>query len=179
MSSRGWPDRATGKQVLDAAAYSADVHVLGQLAQYYQGMVYNLAYRILGDANAAASVTEQAFVRAYAAVKRPPQCPFKTYLLRLVTKACHDRLRAARRRARRSTPVSHSLDPGETPARDQLLQAGILTLPAEQRIVLVLSDLLRLSYEEIAEITGLPLSAVGTQLSRARVGLRDYLLART
>jgi RNA polymerase sigma-70 factor, ECF subfamily len=56
-----------------------------------------------------------------------------------------------------------------------LLQRGITTLPDDQRIVLVLSDVQGLSYEEIAEITKSNLGTVKSRLNRARTKLREYL----
>ena len=56
-----------------------------------------------------------------------------------------------------------------------LLQRGITTLPDDQRIVLVLSDVQGMSYEEIAEITKSNLGTVKSRLNRARTRLREYL----
>jgi RNA polymerase sigma-70 factor (ECF subfamily) len=61
---------------------------------------------------------------------------------------------------------------------NSLIQAGISTLPSEQRVVLVLSDVQGLSYKEIAQATGLSLGTVKSRLSRGRAKLRDYLLDR-
>ena len=57
----------------------------------------------------------------------------------------------------------------------RLLQAGIETLPPNQRITLALSDVQGLSYQEIAEATDVPLGTVRSRLARARGKLRDYL----
>jgi RNA polymerase sigma-70 factor (ECF subfamily) len=73
-------------------------------------------------------------------------------------------------------------DPAERPdevvERQELnegIQRGIQTLPLEQRMVLVLSDIQGLSYQEIAETMGLSLGTVKSRLSRGRAKLRDYL----
>jgi RNA polymerase sigma-70 factor (ECF subfamily) len=58
------------------------------------------------------------------------------------------------------------------------VQRGLLTLPPEQRAVLVLCDVQGLSYEEIAEVTQASLGTVKSRLSRAREHLRDYLQTR-
>jgi RNA polymerase sigma-70 factor (ECF subfamily) len=57
-----------------------------------------------------------------------------------------------------------------------VIQAGIELLPAEQRIVLTLSDVEGLSYEEIAAVMDTSLGTVKSRLSRARAKLRDFLL---
>jgi len=59
----------------------------------------------------------------------------------------------------------------------EVIQAGIQTLPEDQRAALVLSDVQGMSYEEIAAITGANLGTVKSRLSRARAKLRDYLLS--
>ncbi len=58
------------------------------------------------------------------------------------------------------------------------MQAGINHLPEEQRVVLVLSDVQGLPYQEIPEIIDPPLGTVKSRLSRARGRLRDFLLAQ-
>ena len=54
---------------------------------------------------------------------------------------------------------------------------GLTTLPEEQRIILILSDIQGLAYEEIAEITNTNLGTVKSRLSRGRARLRDVLKA--
>jgi RNA polymerase sigma-70 factor (ECF subfamily) len=57
----------------------------------------------------------------------------------------------------------------------RVLQTGIQTLPEDQRVTLVLSDVQGFSYDEIAQITNAPLGTVKSRLARARGKLRDYL----
>ena len=59
---------------------------------------------------------------------------------------------------------------------NQAIQRGIETLPPEQRIMVVLSDVQGLSYKEIADVTGVSLGTVKSRLSRGRAKLRDQLL---
>jgi RNA polymerase sigma-70 factor (ECF subfamily) len=116
---------------------------------------------------------------------------FKAWLLRIVTNACYDQLRAKQRRPASSLddlPVEadHTYylhDPSEQPDEfverqelNRLIQSGISALPAEQRVVLVLSDVQGLSYQEIAQAVGLSLGTVKSRLSRGRAKLRDYLV---
>jgi RNA polymerase sigma-70 factor, ECF subfamily len=176
---------------LVAAAGKGDVRAFNQLVIRYQSIAYNLAYRILGDEDAASDATQDAFVSAYKAMPRFRGGSFKAWVLRIVTNACYDHLRAQRRRPTSSLDdmegdADHSpylLDPAERPdesvARrelDSVIQAGILTLPADQRIVLVLSDVQGMDYQEIAQVTGEALGTVKSRLSRGRAKLRDYLL---
>ncbi len=179
------------KALIDAAR-RGDVSSFNRLVLSYQSMVYNLAYRILGDGDAAADATQDAFISAFKAIGKFRGGSFKAWLLRIVTNACYDQLRFKQRRPTtsldallvlESVPVQPLTDRGELPeeyaVRQELnraIQVGIGTLPPEQRIALVLSDVQGLSYREIAEATGVSLGTVKSRLSRARGKLRDFLL---
>jgi RNA polymerase sigma factor (sigma-70 family) len=179
------------EQALIESARKGDARAFNQLVLLYQRMAYNVAYRILSDPDAASDATQDAFLKAFKAMRRFRGGSFKAWLLRIVPNACYDQLRRKQRRPATSLddlPVEadHSFymhDPAERPdefvERQELgdtIQAGILTLPVEQRTVLVLSDVQGLSYNEIAEVTGLSLGTVKSRLSRGRARLRDYLV---
>ncbi len=178
------------EQALIESARKGDVRAFNQLVLLYQSMAYNLAYRILSDQDAAADATQDAFLSAFKAMRKFRGGSFKAWLLRIVTNACYDQLRIKQRRPTSSLddlPVeanhTHYLrDPAEQPETfverqelNRVIQAGISTLPMEQRAVLVLSDVQGLSYEEIAQTMGLSLGTVKSRLSRGRAKLRDYL----
>jgi RNA polymerase sigma factor (sigma-70 family) len=179
------------EEALIASAQKGDVRAFNQLVMLYQSMAYNLAYRILSDPDAAADATQDAFVSAFKAMRRFRGGSFKAWILRIVTNACYDQLRVKQRRPTDSLDalpveqdhIAHLRDSAEQPdefvERQQLgevIQAGILLLPADQRVILVLSDVQGLSYQEIAEVADLSLGTVKSRLSRARAKLRDYLL---
>ena len=179
------------EQALIDSARKGDARAFNQLVLLYQRMAYNVAYRILSDPDAASDATQDAFLKAFKAMRKFRGGSFKAWLLRIVTNACYDQLRRKQRRPASSLddlPVEadHSYymhDPAERPdefvERQELsdtIQAGISTLPAEQRTVLVLSDVQGLSYKEIAEVTGLSLGTVKSRLSRGRARVRDYLM---
>jgi RNA polymerase sigma-70 factor (ECF subfamily) len=180
------------EKVLIDAARQGDVGSFNQLVLSYQSMVYNLAYRILGDQAAAADATQDAFISAFKGIGKFRGGSFKSWLMRIVTNACYDQLRLKQRRPTASldallvsdpAPIRPLTDPGESPEeyamRQELsgvIQAGMGTMPLEQRVALILSDVQGLSYQEIAEVTGVSLGTVKSRLSRARGKLRDYLL---
>jgi RNA polymerase sigma-70 factor (ECF subfamily) len=75
-------------------------------------------------------------------------------------------------------------DPGESPDRIALrretiaaIQRGLLTLPLDMRVAVVLYDVQGFSYDEIAEVTGASLGTVKSRISRGRGHLRDFLRA--
>ena len=177
------------KALIDAAR-RGDVGSFNQLVLSYQSMVYNMAYRILGDADAAADASQDTFLSAFRAIKKFRGGSFKAWLLRIATNACYDQLRYKQRRPTSSLealPVEtdHSssfTDPAEGPEDyalrqelGQVIQTGLSTLPPDQRIALVLSDVQGLSYQEIAQVTRSSLGTVKSRLSRGRAKLRDYL----
>jgi RNA polymerase sigma-70 factor (ECF subfamily) len=179
------------KALIDAAR-RGDVGSFNRLVLSYQSMVYNLAYRILGDGDAAADATQDAFISAFKGIGKFRGGSFKSWLMRIVTNACYDQLRHKQRRPTTSlndlleldsAPIRSLSDPAESPEeyalRQELsnaIQIGIGTLPSDQRVALVLYDVQGLSYQEIAEVTGVSLGTVKSRLSRARGKLRDFLL---
>jgi RNA polymerase sigma factor (sigma-70 family) len=179
------------EQALIASARKGDVRAFNQLVLLYQGMAYNVAYRILSDPDAAADATQDAFLSAFRAMPKFRGGSFKSWVLRIVTNACYDQLRFKQRRPASSLDdlaveadhTSYLHDPAEQPDEsverqelNQMIQAAISTLPVEQRVVLILSDVQGLNYQEIAQVTGLSLGTVKSRLSRGRSRLRDHLV---
>jgi RNA polymerase sigma-70 factor (ECF subfamily) len=182
------------EQQLIQAAQRGELNAFNELVLHYQNRVFNLAYRIMGDEDSAADATQEAFISAYQAINGYRGGSFRAWLMRIVTNACYDELRRRKRRPTSSLEALYVTDaaPGE-PLVDSLegpeafaqrqdlnraLQAGMQTLPAEQRVALVLSDVQGYNYQEIASITGASLGTVKSRLSRARAKMRDYLLTQ-
>ncbi|HFD39213.1 MAG TPA: sigma-70 family RNA polymerase sigma factor, partial [Anaerolineae bacterium] len=90
------------EQSLIASAQKGDVRAFNQLVLLYQSLAYNVAYRILDDAEAAADATQDAFFSAYRAMSRFRGGSFRAWLLRIVTNACYDQLRRKKRRPTQS-----------------------------------------------------------------------------
>lgn len=180
---------------LIAAARRGRVDAFNDLVLAYQHQVYNLAYRILGDPAAAADAAQETFISAYQHIAEFRGGSFRSYLLRIASNACYDELRRRKRRPATSFEdfgdgevdeeanpalINGGVGPEESAERAEMvraIQACIETLPADQRITLVLSDVEGLSYEEIAETTGVALGTVKSRLARARGKLRDCLRA--
>ncbi len=178
------------EQALVAAARRGDAQAFNKLILTYQTLAYNVAYRTLHDPEAAADATQQAFISAFRALPKFRGGSFKAWLLRIVTNACYDQLRRAKRRPASSlddmlVDPDHSAlltdeteSPEERAERQDLgyaIQKGLDELPPDQRMTVVLSDIQGFSYQEIAEVTGVSLGTVKSRLSRGRARLRDYL----
>lgn len=167
---------------------SGDLEAFNLIVERYQTHVYNLSARIMGNMASAEDATQETFISAYRAIRKYRGGSFRGWLLRIATNQCYDMLRAMKRRPADSLDES-MLNPGfrvpsggESPEDRTLqgelaeqLQRAILTLPDDQRTVIVLIDVQGFSYEETAQATGASIGTVKSRLSRARARLRDYL----
>ena len=175
-------------------AQRGDVESFNQLVRLYEGRVYNICYRMLGDADSAADAAQDAFLSAFRNLRSFRGGSFRSWMLRIATNTCYDALRARKRRPSVSLDIEAEdeedssplqiADPAESPddfaVRRELaaaIQNGLTVLPDEQRIVLILSDIQGLAYEEIAQITNSNLGTVKSRLSRGRARLREVLKA--
>lgn len=178
-----------------AAAQRGDLAAFNQLVSTHEQRVYNLAYRMLNDAEAAADATQDAFFQAYRALSQYRGGSFKSWLLRIASNICYDRLRSRNRRPTTSLDEmieeaekvggadlglleDHRSDPVDFATRRELareLAQALQSLPDEQRIVVILSDVQGMSYDEIVYITGASLGTVKSRISRGRLKIREYL----
>jgi len=174
---------------LIATAQKGDREAFNQLVVHYQGLAYNVAYRIVGDPDAAADATQDAFLSAYRAIARFRGGSFRSWVLRIVTNTCYDQLRAKKRRPTSSLDADPdqdweewTTDEGERPeefserqALSEMLQRALQSLPDDQRTVIVLSDVQGLHYDEISETLGVSLGTVKSRLNRGRRKMRDFM----
>jgi RNA polymerase sigma-70 factor (ECF subfamily) len=176
------------------AAQRGNLDAFNELVLAYQDRVYNLAYRIMGDPAAASDAAQDTFIKAYRKLGTFRGGSFRAWLLRIVANRCYDELRRYKRRPitsfedfgdmdEEANPVltSEEESPEERVERQQLahyLQDAIQTLSADQRVVLVLSDVEGMNYAQIADAVEIPLGTVKSRLSRARAHLRDHLRER-
>lgn len=171
------------------AAMDGDQAAFGNLVEYYQHAVYNLAYRLLGDPQEAEDAAQEAFLRAYANLTRYDlERSFKTWLLSITSNHCIDRLRKRRLTwlsidddeepvppialASQEAGPEEAFDQGERSANIQALLAQI---QPEYRTVLVLRYWYDMSYTEIAEALNTTESAVKSRLFRARQAVAGLL----
>lgn len=136
-----------------------------------------LAYRLLGDRDRMDDVLQEAYARAFRALPRfRGRSGLATWLYRIVYNTCIDELRRSgarkeisleewRERGGRRDDVEQRLD----------LEAALASLSPELRAVVLLVDADELSYEEAAEVLGIPPGTVASRLSRARDTLKGAL----
>jgi RNA polymerase sigma factor (sigma-70 family) len=172
---------------------AGDLDSFNQIILSFQSLVYNQAYRIIGEPDAAADATQEAFISAYKKLHTYRGGSFKSWLLRIVSNACYDEYR--RRKRQPVVPLypegdngdemdsaSWLEDPTDKP-EDSLLrrelseaiQYCLNRLEYEFRTIVVLVDIQGLDYASAAEITDRPLGTVKSRLARARNNLKDCL----
>ena len=185
----------TPDEVLIEHVQRGELDAYNILVLRHQSTAFNVAYRILGDTGSAADATQDAFVKGYQRAHqfRGNGSSFRAWLMRIVANTCYDVLRSERRHNANSVSIDEEeeasewhdalRDPAARPDElvlqkelEQQLQAAIGRLPADQRIILVLSDIEGYQYHEIAEMLGVPIGTVKSRLSRARSRVRDIIL---
>lgn len=156
-----------------------------EVAERYGDTVYNVAYRLTGDPEDAADLTQDVFVRVYRNLHRYEPGTFDGWLYRITKNLFLDHVRRRARLRVESlsdeewrSPASTDPGPAELVDRRTLeasLERGLAELPADFRLAVVLCDVEGLSYEEIAQVTGWPMGTVRSRLHRGRRQLRDHL----
>jgi RNA polymerase sigma-70 factor (ECF subfamily) len=143
--------------------------------------VYGLAYRLLGDAEAAQDVTQEVFLAVFQSVERfRLEARLTTWLLRITTNRARNKALYLARRA--AAPLEEADGrAGQAPNPEQallgceleaVLQRALAHLDVEARALVVLRDVEGLPYQEITQITGLADGTVKSKLHRARLQLK-------
>jgi RNA polymerase sigma-70 factor (ECF subfamily) len=156
------------------------------LVDAHQRYVYNLAMRVMKDENEALDLTQETFVRAWTALPNfKGQSQFRTWLYRIVTNLCYNRLPNLRRSLNdlgddvmEDIPEPHFNSPAsefESNETKRHLSEAIQNLDANYQLLITLRYQNELSYDEIASTLNLPLGTVKTGIFRAKKQLRKSL----
>ena len=162
-----------------AAARGGDQAAFANLVEAYQGPIYNLAYRMLGNGVEAEDAAQETFIRAYRRLDSyDPSFKFSSWILSIASHYCIDRLRRRRHAMVSMEEIQHwrwvpdnKPRPEEVTSRAEMsddIRELMAALPPHYRLVLVLRYWQEYSYQEIAEITDSTESAVKSRLHRAR-----------
>lgn len=184
---------ASSERALVDRTRAGDAEAFARLVGLHEGMVYNLAARLLGDGEEAKDVAQEVFLQVYRQLGRfEGRSSLKTWIYRIVVNQCHNRRRFWRRHKRDqevelderlAAPASRAqgawlASPYEQARREErarVVQKALLRLSFEQRSVLVLREVEGLSCEEVAAALRIPDGTVKSRLSRAREALRQQL----
>lgn len=170
-----------------------DITAFDELVKRYEKQVYNFAYRMTGNYDDANDITSETFVKVYNAIDSfRGDANFSTWLFRIITNLYLDQRK--RSKAHMNIPLDEYIELEESsvtrqiedpsPGPEELLEAGeragilaraIHDLPDYQRVMVLLFHTQGKSYEEIAEMIGLPIGTVKSRLNRARLALKEKL----
>ena len=175
---------------LVARSQGGDVDSFNQLILRWERPIYALAYRVIGREEDARDVCQEAFLRAFRALPGfKGQAKFSSWLYRITLNLCRDWMRRQKR-----APVSQM--PDDTDAMELASQAGpvesiedlvarrqltaavedaMALLPDEQRTAIILKEYHGMTFQEIADLQGCPLSTVKTRLYQGLSVLRRHL----
>lgn len=170
-----------------------DEDAFRELVEAYQGRVYGLVFRMIGNQAEAEDVAQEVFVTVFKAIDSfRGDAKLSTWLYRIATNHCKNRLKYLQRRHHDRTRdiddtpegdyggATHerAARPDEEMAGRELeaaIQAGLAALEEEHRVVVILRDIDQLSYVEIAEIVGVPEGTIKSRLFRGRAALRAFV----
>jgi RNA polymerase sigma-70 factor (ECF subfamily) len=171
-----------------ARVAAGDEPALAALYDRMSSVAYGLALRVLGNADAAEDVVQDAFLRIWRRADRyePARGAARAWVLRVVRNVAIDRLRTTDARQRAETrshadaalvPVAEA--PEETASRSErsrTLRRALDDLPAEQRRAIEIAYFEGLSHSEIAERERMPLGTVKTRIRDGVLKLREKFM---
>jgi RNA polymerase sigma-70 factor, ECF subfamily len=194
---RGGPDRRSrlypqDDELLVEQVRKGTQSAFSALVQRHQGAIYSLCYRMTGDPQEAEDLAQEAFLRLYRSLGSfRPGTRLRPWFHRIAVNVCLD---ALRKRREATVPLEALLQMESQPraaSREEMpeeaylsqevraeVQRALLKLPGDYRAALVLRYLEDLSYQEVAEVLGVPVSTVETRLFRAKKMLATVLAAR-
>lgn len=175
------------KQVL-----KGDQNAYAEIVEIYKDKVFQLCYRMLGNRHEAEDMAQEAFIRAYINIASfNINLKFSTWLYRIATNLCIDRIRKKKPDYYLDAEVSGTdgltmysqvaadtalpEDEVESIELQESIQREISKLPEKYRSVIVLKYIEELSLNEISEILDMPLGTVKTRIHRGREALRHQL----
>ena len=164
-----------------------------ELVRRYQRPITSYVFRMLGDYESSLDVTQEVFIKVYNSLaKYSPEYKFSTWLYRIAHNAAIDHMRRNSMNAQsleaENADGSYQIQiesAGPSPEQDREraewrteIDSVVRCLPPAYRDLILLRHSRDMSYDEIAEVTGLPLGTVKNRLFRAREMMRQIFLDR-
>jgi len=175
---------------LVARAQGGDIESFNQLIVRWERPIYALAYRVIGKEEDARDVCQDAFLRAYRALPGfKGQAKFSSWLYRIALNLCRDWIRRQRRApvsqlpedmdaielASETGPVESIEDLVARRELSAIVEEAMSELSEEQRTAIILKEYHGMTFQEIADMQGCPLSTVKTRLYQGLSLLRRRL----
>src|SRR6476469_6444786 len=150
---------------LVARSIDGDTDSFNQLVLRWERPIYALAYRVIGREEEARDVVQETFLRAFRGIKNfRGQAKFSSWVYRIALNLCRDWIRRERR-----APIQAA------PEGIDLVELAAEQGPDEQRTAIVLKEYHGMTFQEIADLQGCPLSTVKTRLYQGLSVLRRHL----
>jgi RNA polymerase sigma-70 factor, ECF subfamily len=154
-----------------------------ELIGRYQGMLYRFAMGMVRDPDQATDLVQDSFVKAFSSLRKcRDRDHFRAWIFRILRNRCTDYLRSPARRSVSLDSQGESLfarDAADTFLEHRECQAAVdralLALPKDQREAFLLKHVEELSYEEMADLLEVGVSALKMRVSRAREAVREAL----
>jgi len=174
---------------LVARSISGDVESFNQLVLRWERPIYALAYRVIGREEEARDVVQETFLRAFRGIKNfRGQAKFSSWVYRIALNLCRDWIRRERRAPIQAAPegidlVELAAEQGPVESIETLVARNDMSaavaeamalLPDEQRTAIVLKEYHGMTFQEIADLQGCPLSTVKTRLYQGLSVLRRH-----
>ena len=175
---------------LVARSRVGDLESFNQLVLRWERPIYALAYRVIGREEDARDVCQETFLRAFRALPAfKGQAKFSSWLYRIALNLCRDWVRRQRRTpivempegvdaADLAVPTGQVESIEDLVARRELsaaVEEAMARLPEEQRTAIILKEYHGMTFQEIADLLGCPLSTVKTRLYQGLTVLRRHL----
>jgi len=177
---------------LVALSIQGDVDSFNQLVVRWERPIYALAYRVLGREDEARDIVQDTFLRAFRGIGNfRGQAKFSSWVYRIALNLCRDWIRRERRAPIAPTPegvdiIELAAEQGPAESIEDLVARhdmsrvvakAMATLPEEQRTAIILKEYHGMTFQEIADLQGCPLSTVKTRLYQGLSVLRRHLQA--
>ena len=187
------------ERLLVRALKKGDRKAFDEVVRQFKDRIFGLTYRMMGDAQEAEDVAQEVFVTLFVAVGDfREEARLGTWLYRIAVNHCKNRLKYLDRRRRwqqqsldqmtdreitqskaDGAPLGSRLPRPDHMAEglqmERIVQNELAAMDPEQRMLILLRDVQGLTYQDIEQITGLPLGTVKSRLHRARMALKEKI----
>lgn len=157
-----------------------DRNALGELVKQYERPIYNAAYRILGNPDDAADVAQVVFLKVFERLDQyDPRYKFFSWIYRIaINESINQKSRGRNEESLeddRFAGSSRAEDALEAEQLSHVIQAGLMALQEDYRVVVVLRHFSELSYRDISDVLHIPEKTVKSRLYSARQVMKARL----
>jgi RNA polymerase sigma factor (sigma-70 family) len=169
--------KLTDKQLVEKTL-EGDINAFGILVNRYRGLVHGLTFHVVSNFQDAEDIAQEAFIKAYESLSTlKDKAKFGSWLRIITLNLCKMWLRRSPQELLLSSefdPVKEDISPSDE--LQEIVFSALSALPSKNQVVIALFYLDDLSYKEIGDFLGLPISTIQSRLQRARQQLKEEVL---